>query len=199
MKAHSLDIEGSFEFTPPVFRDDRGLFASTYQEAAFQEALGKPLFPVRQVSQNKSRRGVIRGIHYTATPPGMAKYVYCPQGRVQDYLVDLRIGSPTFGRWATTELDEDNCRAVYIPVGVGHAFAALEDDTIVTYVLSQEYVAANERAVSVLDPELGLPLPDGGPIQSDRDLAAPTLAQAQAQGLLPQYTACQAVEAQLWP
>jgi epimerase EvaD len=192
-------IDGAFQFTPPVFPDDRGLFASPYQEAPFAEALDRPLFPVRDVSHNRSARGVLRGIHYTVAPPGRAKYVYCPYGRVQDYLVDLRVGSPTFGRWDTTELTGDNCRALYIPVGVGHAFLSLQDDSVIVYLMSEGYVPANELAISPLDPGIGLPIPSGLTIrQSGRDAAAPTLAQARERGLLDDYELCRNVEAKLW-
>lgn len=192
-------IDGSFRFEPTVYPDGRGLFASPYQDAAFAEALGRPLFPVRDVSHNRSARGVLRGIHYTAVPPGRAKYVYCPYGQVQDYLVDLRVGSPTYGRCEMTELSGDNCRALYIPVGVGHAFLSLRDDSVVVYLMSEGYVPANELAVSPLDPEIGLALPDGVAIQqSDRDMAAPTLAEARERGLLDDYELCRNVEAKLW-
>ncbi|MGW3724125.1 dTDP-4-dehydrorhamnose 3,5-epimerase family protein [Streptomyces sp. NPDC000851] len=113
MQVRTPAIEGVREFTPQVFGDDRGCFASPYQEATFSAALGRPLFPVKDISHNMSARGVLRGIHYTATPPGRAKYVYCPYGRVLDFLVDLRVGSPTFGRWEATELSaEGDCGTV---------------------------------------------------------------------------------------
>ncbi|GLY02214.1 MULTISPECIES: dTDP-4-dehydrorhamnose 3,5-epimerase family protein [Actinoplanes] len=192
-------IDGAFLFTPAVYADTRGLFTSPYQDPAFAEALDRPLFPVRDVSHNRSARGVLRGIHYTATPPGRAKYVYCPYGEVLDFLVDLRVGSPTFGRWSATELTGDNSRALYIPVGVGHAFLSLRDDSVVVYLMSEGYVPANELAVSPLDPAIGLPVPDGIEIrQSERDAVAPTLAQARDRGLLNDYTLCRNVEAKLW-
>jgi dTDP-4-dehydrorhamnose 3,5-epimerase/epimerase EvaD len=200
VQVHKLGIEGAFEFTPAVHRDDRGLFSSPFQEQAFAEATGRQLFPVKDISLNRSARGVLRGIHYTATPPGRAKYVFCPYGRVQDFLVDLRVGSPTFGQWEVTEISGDDLRALYIPVGVGHAFLSLEDDSLVVYVMSQGYVPADERAVTPLDPALGLPLPaDLVAARSERDLSAPTLAEARERGLLPSYEACREVEAQLWP
>lgn len=192
-------IDGAFRFEPTVYPDGRGLFASPYQDAAFAEALDRPLFPVKDVSHNRSARGVLRGIHYTAVPPGRAKYVYCPYGEVQDYLVDLRVGSPTYGRWEMTRLSGDDCRALYIPVGVGHAFLSLRDDSVVVYLMSEGYVPANELAISALDPEIGLPLPEGYAIaQSDRDREAPTLAQARERGLLDDYELCRNVEAKLW-
>lgn len=198
-KVRELGITGAFAFTPTVFRDERGLFASPFQETAFRQAVGTPLFPVRDVSHNLSARGVLRGIHYTATPPGRAKYVYCPVGTVQDYLVDLRVGSPTFGRWESTELAGEDCQALYIPVGVGHAFVALRDDSMIVYVMSEGYLPDKECALSPFDPGLGLTFPDGLPLtQSERDRAAPTLDQARERGLLPEYQSCKEVEAQLW-
>ncbi|MER5208682.1 dTDP-4-dehydrorhamnose 3,5-epimerase family protein [Streptomyces sp. NPDC002825] len=198
MDVRELGIEGAFEFTPPVFKDRRGLFASPYQESVFAEHLGKPLFQVAQVSHNLSSRGVLRGIHFTATPPGMAKYVYCPYGRLQDYLIDLRVGSPTFGQWVTTQLGADTCRALYIPVGVGHAFLSLTDDSMAVYVMSEGYVPENEFAMNPLDPTIGLSFPaDVDLVQSDRDLAAPTLAEAQERGMLPDYALCRELDAKL--
>lgn len=194
-----LAIDGALEFTPNVYRDRRGLFASPYQEPAFTATFGRPLFPVRDLSHNVSAHGVLRGIHYTSTPPGRAKYVYCPYGKVRDFLIDLRVGSPTFGRWDSTELDGDICRAVYIPVGVGHAFLSLADDSMIVYAMSKGYVAEDELAISPLDPALGLTFPAGiTPLQSDRDRAAPTLAEALDRGLLGDYALCRDVEAKLW-
>jgi epimerase EvaD len=200
MESRSLAVDGAFVFTPRVFPDDRGLFLSPYQESAFVAAVGRPLFPVAQTNHSRSRRGVVRGIHYTVTPPGSAKYVYCPRGRSLDIVVDIRVGSPTYGRWDSVLLDQDDFRAMYFPVGVGHAFVALTDDTVMSYLLSSEYVAENELALSPVDPELGLPIPtDVEPLMSERDTAAPTLAEAAAAGLLPEYATCQKLEQAQWP
>lgn len=198
MRTRALDIEGAVEFTAPVFEDSRGSFSSPFQEHHFEEQTGHPLFPVRQVSRNVSAEGVLRGIHYTATPPGMAKYVFCPQGAVQDFLVDLRVGSPWFGRWLTTELGEDSHRALYIPVGVGHAFRSLTEGSMVVYLMSQGYRPENERSVDALDPEIGLPVADSVPVRSERDEAAPTLAQALERGLLPDYEKARRLEGESW-
>lgn len=188
MEARKLAVEGALEFTPRVFSDERGLLVSPFQQAAFEEAKGAPLFPVAQSNHSRSRRGVVRGVHFTATPPGAAKYVSCAAGKALDIVVDLRTGSPTFGKWDATVLDQVDFRAVYLPVGVGHAFVALEDDTVMSYLLSTHYVPENELAVSALDPAIGLPLPDDvEAILSPRDTAAPTLAEAEDQGLLPGY------------
>lgn len=195
MKAHRLRIEGAYAFTSRVFSDTRGMFVSPFQRSVFAQATGRPLFPVAQTSYSVSRRGVVRGVHYTATPPGGAKYVCCPQGRALDFAVDLRVGSPTFGRWESLVLDQYEARAVYLPVGLGHLFVALEEDTVMSYTLSAEYVAENELAVSPSDPQLGIPIPENVmPVLSRRDQKAPTLAQAQAAGLLPEYERSIAIE-----
>ncbi|MGW6445903.1 dTDP-4-dehydrorhamnose 3,5-epimerase family protein [Lentzea sp. NPDC055074] len=196
MKVRTLAVEGALEFTPRVFGDDRGKFLSPFQEAAFTEATGSPLFPVRQTNHSVSARGVVRGIHYTTTPPGCAKYVYCAAGSAIDVVVDIRVGSPTFGRWDTVRMDQDHHRTLYFPVGVGHAFIALEDNTVMSYMISGTYVAEHELALDVLDPALGLPVPPD-PILSERDGVAIRLAQAEAEGLLPDYELCRRIEQDL--
>lgn len=182
----ALSVPGAFAFVPPVFPDHRGQFVSPFQSAVFASTVGGPLFDVAQASVSVSAVDVVRGVHYTATPPGCAKYVYCPSGRVLDVVVDLRVGSPAFGVWDSVELSGAG-EAVYLPVGVGHAFVSLVDSSVVAYLLSRSYDPAVELAVSVLG--LGLPLP-ASPILSDRDRAAPALASALEQGLLPLYSAC---------
>ncbi|RBM17681.1 dTDP-4-dehydrorhamnose 3,5-epimerase family protein [Streptomyces sp. PT12] len=198
MDVEKLGIEGAFTFTPPVYKDHRGLFTTPFEGAEFEGALSRPLFTVGQISHNVSAAGVLRGIHYTATPPGKAKYVYCPHGRVRDFLVDLRLGSPTFGRWVENDLSGENARAVYIPVGVGHAFLAREDDSVIVYVMPGHYVPANELSVSPIDPAIGLPVQDAdADLLSERDTAAPSLAEASERGLLAGYRLCRDAEAAL--
>ncbi|SEP52383.1 dTDP-4-dehydrorhamnose 3,5-epimerase family protein [Amycolatopsis saalfeldensis] len=197
-QARPLAVGGAFAFTTPAFPDERGVFLSPYRRSVFTEAVGHPLFPVAQVSYSVSHRGVVRGLHFTATPPGCAKYVYCPRGKVLDLVVDLRVGSPTFGLCDSVVLGDEGFPAVYFPVGLGHLFAALEDDTVMTYLLSQEYRQENELAISPFDPDLALPIPAGiPPVLSERDRRAPALAEARAAGLLPDYAACLRAEAKL--
>ncbi|MFG3308814.1 dTDP-4-dehydrorhamnose 3,5-epimerase family protein [Streptomyces wuyuanensis] len=191
MQSRKLAVDGAFEFTPRVFGDERGTFVSPYQETAFLAATGHRLFRVAQTNHSNSRRGVVRGLHFTTCPPGIAKYVYCARGRVLDIAMDIRVGSPTFGTSDAAVLAPETARSMYFPVGVAHAFVALEDDTVVSYMLSGEYVKEDELALSVLDPALGLQIPeDIDPIMSERDTEAPTLAEAQAAGLLPDYHKC---------
>ncbi|MFE9870510.1 dTDP-4-dehydrorhamnose 3,5-epimerase family protein [Micromonospora sp. NPDC005686] len=188
-------VAGALAFATPAFPDERGVFRTPFRSSAFAPAIGRPLFPVAQVNFSVSRRGAVRGLHYTATPPGTAKYVYCAHGRALDIVVDLRVGSPTFGRYDAVELDQERCPALYLPLGVGHLFIALEDDTVMNYLLSLEYRPENELALAPFDPQLALPIPeDIDPILSARDRAAPGLAEALDAGLLPDYTACRALE-----
>lgn len=199
MHFRELGVAGAFQFTPPVFRDGRGLVATPFHQSGFVKATGHDCFPVTQTIHSLSRRGVVRGVHFTVTPPGMAKYVFCPGGQVLDLVVDIRTGSPTFGRCDAVVLDQESFRAVYLPVGVGHAFVALRDDTVVSYLLTDTFTMENERELSVFDPELRLPLPaDLGPILSERDRAAPTLAALAADGALPEYADCLDAEARIF-
>ena len=190
MKAQELAIAGAWVFEPTVFPDARGAFAAPFQGAAFREALGFDL-TVAQTNHSVSARGVIRGVHFADTPPGQAKYVYCPRGSLLDVVVDVRVGSPTFGAFEVVELDSGSCRAVYLSEGLGHAFVALADDTVMAYLCSTPYSPGREHGVSPLDPELALPWPSGiAPVLSEKDAAAPTLAQAREQRLLPESRAC---------
>lgn len=192
MRSKALSIPGAWIFEPTRFDDDRGHFVAPYQEAVFAEAVGTPL-RVAQANHSVSRRGVIRGVHFADVPPGQAKYVYCPRGALLDVVVDIRVGSPTFGRHEAVRLDSSEYRAIYLAEGLGHAFCALEDDTVAGYLCSTPYAPAIERTVSALDPALELPWPaDLTPVLSDRDAAAPTLAEAEAAGLLPRWSQCPA-------
>ncbi|WP_192766222.1 dTDP-4-dehydrorhamnose 3,5-epimerase family protein [Plantactinospora soyae] len=191
MKATELSIPGAWEFLPQQFSDDRGSFLVGYDAELFADALGFEL-AVAQVNQSVSRRGVIRGVHWADVPVGQAKYVYCSRGAVLDIVVDLRVGSPTFGQHEVTRLDTIDNRAVYLAEGLGHAFVAAEDESVVSYLCSTRYAPARERIVHVRDEELALPWPaDIEPILSERDRNAPTLAELRAAGLLPDYRECQ--------
>ncbi|ALG13555.1 dTDP-4-dehydrorhamnose 3,5-epimerase [Kibdelosporangium phytohabitans] len=190
MQVRELSIAGVFEFSPRSFGDSRGLFAAPFQGEVFAEAVGHPL-RLGQTNHSVSRRGVIRGIHFAETPPGQAKYVYCPRGAMLDVVVDIRVGSPTFGQWDSVLLDAKDFRALYVPEGLGHGFVALEDDTAMSYLCSTGYNPGKEHGITPLDAALRLPWPtDIDPILSDKDTKAPTLAEAMTAGLLPTYDAC---------
>lgn len=190
MQVHELAVPGALGFTPTLFPDQRGMFAAPFQGEAFVKAVGHPMV-VEQSNHSVSRRGTIRGVHFADVPPGQAKYVYCPRGALLDVVIDLRVGSPTFGKWDTVRLDSTEYRAVYIAEGLGHAFIALDDDTVMSYLCSTAYNPAAEHGINPLDPELGLPWPaDLEPLLSDKDATAPSLAEAVSGGLLPKYEEC---------
>jgi dTDP-4-dehydrorhamnose 3,5-epimerase len=195
MTVRPLTIGGSFLVSSVSFGDERGDFFEVYREDVLTEALGyRPKFVQTNVST--SCRNVLRGVHGATTPPGLAKFVTCLRGSLLDFVVDVRLGSPTFGRWDMIVLDAHGGTAVYVEEGLGHAFVALQDDTCVQYQLSDLYRPAEVLTVHPLDPEIGLPLElPGEPILSDRDAAAPTLREAGALGLLPDYDECLALRA----
>lgn len=193
MKVRPFAIEGAFAFTPTQHADDRGVFLEHYRYEALEEAIGHS-FVVRQANTSVSRRGTLRGIHYALVPPGQAKYVTTTSGAVIDYVVDLRVGSPTFARWESVRLDDENRNSVYLAEGLGHAFVAVSEVATVTYLVSEVYNPQRELGLSPLDPAIGLVLPDdiGELLLSPKDSAAPTLDDAIGNGLLPTYTACRA-------
>ncbi|MFB7662539.1 dTDP-4-dehydrorhamnose 3,5-epimerase [Kitasatospora sp. NPDC056138] len=194
MKFRELTIEDVFEVTPQLHGDPRGLFTEWYRFDRLAEVVGHPL-RLAQANLSVSARGVVRGIHFADVPPGQAKYVTCVRGAVLDVLVDLRVGSPTFGRWEGVRLDDVDRRAVYVPEGIGHGFCALTDDATLSYLCSETFNPAGEHGVHPLDPELAIEWPAEAPQLSAKDEAAPGLAEALAGGLLPDYRACKAYTA----
>jgi dTDP-4-dehydrorhamnose 3,5-epimerase len=188
VQSRPLDIPGAFELTPVQHRDDRGVFFEHFRFEPLEAALGHP-FTVRQGNTSVSRRGTVRGIHYALVPPGQAKYVTCLRGAVLDYVIDVRVGSPAFGRWESVLLDDADRRAVYLAEGLGHCFVALTDEAIVSYLVSEVYNPTRELGISPRDPEIGLRFPPeaGELLLSPKDLEAPTLAAARDGGLLPSY------------
>jgi dTDP-4-dehydrorhamnose 3,5-epimerase len=185
-----LGIEGAWVFTPQVHSDDRGSFAEAFRGAEFAADLGYRL-DVAQVNCSVSRRGVIRGIHYADVPPGQAKYVTCVAGAILDVVVDLRAGSPSFGKWEAVQLDARTRRAVFLAEGLGHAFMALTDDATALYLCSTPYAPGREHGVDPRDPAIGIAWPlDTEPVLSEKDAAAPTLEEALSAGLLPSYQEC---------
>lgn len=197
MKFRELAISHAFEITPAVHPDNRGVFLEWFKEAPFVEAVGHPL-DLAQANCSVSRRGTLRGIHFSDVPPSQAKYVSCLHGAVLDVAVDIRVGSPTFGRWDSVVLDDRDRRAVYIAEGLGHAFLALTDDATVAYLCSAPYAPKREHGLNPMDSQLAIAWPgDIEPLLSAKDAHAPTLREAADQGLLPSYEGCLAYYAEL--
>ncbi|MEZ0449565.1 dTDP-4-dehydrorhamnose 3,5-epimerase [Cellulomonas sp. ICMP 17802] len=203
MQVRELTVPGALEITPKQFPDDRGVFLEWFSGEAFVEATGHQL-ALAQANCSVSSAGVLRGVHFADVPPGQGKYVTCARGAVLDVVVDIRVGSPTFGRWDAVLLDDVDRRAIYIPEGLGHAFMALEDQSTVLYLCSAPYAPGREHGIHPLDPAVGIDWPtesrDGRPLTpllSPKDDAAPTLADAQTAGLLPSLDDVEAFTASL--
>jgi dTDP-4-dehydrorhamnose 3,5-epimerase len=193
MTFRELTVPGAWEITPKQHGDPRGVFLEVFQGGPLAEKLGHR-FDLQQANCSVSAAGVLRGIHFADVPPGQAKYVTCTKGAVLDVVVDLRVGSPTFGTWDTVLLDDVDRRAIYLGEGLGHAFMSLEDDSTVLYLCSTGYSPGREHGIHPLDEQVAIRWPttarDGTamtPQLSDKDLVAPTLAEAVAQDLLPHY------------
>lgn len=188
MPARELAIPGAWEITPVQHTDDRGTFFEWFTDSEFGAFAGHR-FDLRQANCSVSAAGVLRGLHFAQLPPGQAKYVTCVSGSVFDVVVDIRMGSPTFGRWDAVLLDDRHRRSVYLAEGLAHGFVALQDDSTVMYLCSAPYAPDREHTIAATDPALGIdwPIAAGGLTLSERDAAAPTLAQAQDAGLLPSW------------
>lgn len=191
MTIEPLGIEGAFVVTPRQFPDGRGVFLESFRGDLLAEQLGhRP--DIVQTNISVSSRGTVRGVHFADLPPGQGKYITAVAGSLLDFIVDLRVGSPTFGQVETVLLDAVDRRAVYLTEGLGHAFCALEDDTTAMYLCTAAYNPTGEHGIHPLDPELGLDIPrDVTANVSPKDQAAPTLAEALDSGLLPTYAAWQ--------
>ncbi|MDI3314682.1 MAG: dTDP-4-dehydrorhamnose 3,5-epimerase [Mycobacterium sp.] len=193
MQVRELDIPGAWEIVPLLHSDTRGLFFEWLTERTFTAFAGHRL-NVRQANCSVSSTGVLRGLHFAQLPPSQAKYVTCLHGSVFDVVVDIRVGSPTFGQWTSVLLNDQERRSVYISEGLAHGFLALQDNSTVIYLCSSEYNPAREHTICATDPALGIDWPaiDGfGLRMSERDRDAQTLEQVQAAGLLPTWEEAQ--------
>jgi dTDP-4-dehydrorhamnose 3,5-epimerase len=189
MTFRELSVSGAWEITPTVRPDPRGLFFEWFTDSEFAAMTGHRL-DLRQANVSVSSAGVLRGLHFAQLPPSQAKYVTCLRGGVFDVVVDVRVGSPTFGRWDSVLLDDRDHRTVYLGEGLAHGFLALQDDSTVAYLCSAGYSPTREHTIRATDPDIGIdwPLVGGAePNLSERDAAAPTLADVLAAGLLPTW------------
>lgn len=169
-----LEIPDVILVKPEVFGDARGFFCETYRQKEFVEAGITEDF----VQDNHSRSGakILRGIHFQIA--GQAKLVRAATGRIFDVAVDLRSDSPTYKQWVAAELTDENMYQLYVPPAFGHAFVVLSDSADVCYKVGPVYYAdETERGIAWNDPDVGIEWPVGDPITSDRDSAAPTLAE----------------------
>lgn len=150
-----LKIEGVWLHTPKVWPDERGTFHEVFKLSDIEEQLGRS-FTVKQVNQSSSAKGVIRGIHWTDSPNGQAKYVSCPKGALWDVVVDLRPESKTFGHWDAVTLSESNGNSLLISEGIGHGFLALSSQTVANYLCTTQFNPSNDRTINPLDSNLAI-------------------------------------------
>lgn len=178
MKVIKTDIEGVVILQPDVFGDKRGYFMESWSQPRFDEAVR----PIRFVQDNesKSRYGVLRGLHYQKGRYSQSKLVRVVKGRVLDVAVDIRRGSPTFGRYVAVELTEDNHYQLFVPRGFAHGFSVLSQEAIFEYKCDNLYAPEQEGAIAWNDPAIGIDwnLPAEDVILSAKDAAHPTLAEA---------------------
>ncbi|BBZ00633.1 dTDP-4-dehydrorhamnose 3,5-epimerase [Mycolicibacterium chitae] len=190
MAFRELKIPGSYEITPRLHSDARGTFFEWFTDAEFTEFAGHR-FDLRQANCSVSSAGVLRGLHFAQLPPSQAKYVTCVRGAVFDVVVDVRVGSATYGQWDSVRLDEQTRNTIYLSEGLAHGFLALEDDSTVMYLCSAGYDPQREHTISPTDPEIGIDWPDtvfgSSRVISERDAEAPSLAEVKAAGLLPTW------------
>jgi dTDP-4-dehydrorhamnose 3,5-epimerase len=155
---------------PRRFGDERGWFAETYNKARYAD-LGVTEDFIQDNHAKSIAVGVLRGLHFQRPPHAQAKLVRCVRGAIWDVAVDLRRGSPTYGRWLAAELTPENGHQLFVPAGYGHGYVTLEADTEVEYKVSGQYAPPCEGGIAWDDPDLALPwpLPESGPILSDKD------------------------------
>ena len=178
MKVIETEIEGVFILEPRVFGDDRGYFFESFSLKHFEEKVSKTVFV--QDNESRSKYGVLRGLHYQLPPYTQAKLVRVVKGRVLDVAVDIRKGSPTFGKYVAVELSEENKLQFFLPKGFAHGFAVLSEEAIFQYKCDEYYAPDYEGAICFDDPDLGidwrLPLEDI--ILSEKDKKHPRLRDA---------------------
>ena len=175
MEIIQTEIEGVYILKPRIFEDSRGYFFESYSQRDFDANVA----PVRFVQDNESRSsyGVMRGLHFQFPPYSQAKLVRCVRGAVLDVAVDIRKGSPTYGRHVAAELTEDNHLQFYIPKGFAHGFAALSESAVFQYKCDEFYHPEADGGISILDSSLGIDwkIPVGKTILSEKDLRHPLL------------------------
>ena len=191
MKTTPLKISGSWIIEFQKFEDNRGYFYESFKEEDFQKQIGRQL-SIKQTNTSSSSKGSVRGIHYALVPPSQAKLIQCQRGSIIDYVIDIRVGSPTFGEFEAIELNENAPTAIFIEEGLAHAFVALENNTIVTYYVSEKFNPEREKGINPFDKTLNVKWPDLELILSEKDKSAISLDEAKSQGILPLFAECKA-------
>ena len=178
MNAVRLTIPDVVLLEPKVFGDERGFFYESFNQAKFEEAIGRPVSFV-QDNHSRSAHGVLRGLHYQIQQP-QGKLVRVVQGEVFDVAVDLRRSSPTFGKWVGAHLSAENKKQLWVPAGFGHGFVVLSQSAEFLYKTTDYYAPAHERCVAWNDPQIGIEWPlRGAPTLSAKDAKGASLSEAE--------------------
>jgi len=177
---HHTTLDGVVVIEPAVFPDDRGFFMESFKKSAFDAAGITEEFV--QDNHSRSVRGVLRGLHYQLTPHAQGKLVRVLEGTVWDVAVDIRKGSPTFGKWFGVELSADNHKMLYIPPGCAHGFVTLTEYAQFFYKCTAEYDKASEAGIRWDDPDLAIAWPISAAIVSEKDAQLPNLSDARLPG-----------------
>ncbi len=173
----SLDIPGPILVEPQVFTDDRGFFLELYKHSAFAHA-GIPLHFV-QDNYSRSTRNVLRGLHYQTHPKAQGKLVRCLSGSIYDVAVDIRIGSPWYGKWIGVQLSDTNRQMLYVPPGFAHGFLTLSETADILYKCTEEYSPENDQGIIWNDPNIGIHWNVTNPLLSRKDSRLPGLHDAE--------------------
>jgi dTDP-4-dehydrorhamnose 3,5-epimerase len=187
MTAKALSIHGAWLLQSRVFADDRGTFSEWFKSSLLTELTGELFEPV-QANVSVSNAGVIRGIHYSLAPRGQAKLVTVLRGSIMDVAIDARVGSATFGKYESAELHAGDGQAMFLRHDMAHAFQALEDNTVVSYLVSSEYSPTDEKEISPMCSTLNIQWSKKlQVVLSEKDRAAPNLATQQSLNCLPTF------------
>ena len=177
VQLNECEIPAVLEFKSDLFGDDRGFFTEFYNEAAARDLGFEETFV--QDNLSCSSCGVLRGLHYQLNPHAQGKLVRCITGSIFDVVVDIRVGSKTFGQYVTRELSAKAGNALWVPVGFAHGFLSLEDDTHVMYKCTVHWANGMERTIRYDDPDIGIDWPSEPTLVNQKDLEAPVLSEAE--------------------
>lgn len=186
MKLTPLEIEGAWLADSPVWSDERGFFREWFKSVEIKNISGKN-FVVEQANVSSSKKGTLRGIHYSLAPEGQAKWITCLTGSIRDVVVDIRPSSKTFGKWLSVELSGSTGKSLLIGENLGHGFLSLEDNSLVAYLVSSAYSPEDEFEINPLDKSIGIEWGvDPGLLNlSEKDKNAPNLDEQMKRGQLP--------------
>ncbi len=178
MKSIETDLDGVFILEPTVFGDHRGFFMESYTKHKF-DSIGLEFDMVQDNHSLSSETGTIRGLHYQTRPMELTKIVRCVRGEIFDVVVDIRRGSPTYGKWVSAILSAENKRQIVVPKGFAHGICTMTPNTEIIYKVDQYYSPEHDKGIIWNDPTIGIEWPVSDPVLSEKDKNQPTLEKAE--------------------